>query len=212
MPGLDLPDPCPGTWILGLPGRLSMHSRPPRSLPEANPPPDLREGPRRHTRRPTSARPQSWIFPARPPRKTGGRENSCRANPGPTWASCSLEVLSPNGLSPESRISLLGNIISLCGKWISLLENRISLLDAYAKILKVPSRMVFGHNLHYMAPFAIPRAGFCMVLQRASFVVFMPLGGFGSPGSDFGFPGRHFGLGTFLAQCLGPGKHTFARK
>ena len=94
LPGLDLPDPCPGTWILGLQGRPSMHSRPPRSLPGANPPPDLREGPQWHTRRPTSAKLQSGKIPARPPRKSGGRENSCRANPGPTWASCSLGFVS----------------------------------------------------------------------------------------------------------------------
>ena len=102
LPGLDLPDPCPDRWILSLQGRPSMHSRPPRSFPEANPPPDLREGPRRHTRRPTSAKPQSGKFAARPPRKSGGRENSCRANPGPTWASWSSEILSPNGPSPEA--------------------------------------------------------------------------------------------------------------
>ena len=29
--------------------------------------------------------------------------------------------------------------------------------------------MVFGHNFHYMAPFGIPRPGFCMVFQPASF-------------------------------------------
>ena len=124
LPGLDLPDPCLERWTVGLQGRPSMHSRPSRSLPEANPPPDLREGPQRHT----SANLRSGIFPTRPLQKSGGRENSCRANPGPTWASCSLEVLSPNGLSSESRISLLGNRISLCGKRISLLENRISFL------------------------------------------------------------------------------------
>ena len=39
--------------------------------------------------------------------------------------------------------------------------------------------MVFGRNLHYMAPFGIPRTGFCMVFQRASFV-------FSCPGADFG--------------------------
>ena len=83
----------------------------------------------------------------------------------------------------EHRISLFENRISLLGSRISLLENRISLLEAYAKILKVPSRMVFGHNLHYMAPFAIPRAGFCMVFQRASFV-------FSCPGADFGARGQ----------------------
>ena len=71
----------------------------------------------------------------------------------------------------ESRIFLLKNRISLP-------ETRISLLEAYTKIFRVPSKMVFGHNLHYMAPFAIPRAGFCMVFQRASFV-------FSCPGTDF---------------------------
>ena len=197
MPGLDLPDPCPDRWILSLQGRPSMHSRPPRSVPEANPPPDLREGPRRHTQRPTSAKPQSGIFPARPPRKSRGRENSCQANPGLTWASCSLEVLSPNGLSPESRIALLGNRISLRGKRISLPENRISLLEAYAKILKVPSRMGFGHNLHYMAPFAIPRAGFCIVFQRTSFVYSCPEADFGARGQILKPSGQHFGPGTF---------------
>ena len=43
--------------------------------------------------------------------------------------------------------------------------------------------MVFGHTLHYMAPFAIPRAGFCMVFQRASFV-------FSCPGVEFGARGQ----------------------
>ena len=36
---------------------------------------------------------------------------------------------------------------------------------------QVPFKMVFGHNLHYMAPFGIPRTGFCMVFQHASLVV-----------------------------------------
>ena len=83
----------------------------------------------------------------------------------------------------ENMISLLGNRISLLESRISILENRISLLEAYTKILRVPSKMVFGHNLHYMAPFAIPRAGFCMVCQRASFV-------FSCPGADLGGAGQ----------------------
>ena len=45
------------------------------------------------------------------------------------------------------------------------------------------SKMVLGHNLHHMAPFAIPRAGCCMVFQRASFV-------FSCPGADFGAQDR----------------------
>ena len=72
-------------------------------------------------------------------------------------------------------------------------------------------KMVFGHNLHYMAPCSIPRAGFCMVFQRAS-CVYMPESGFLSPGSDFGSPGRHFCLGTFFVQIWGPDKHEFAMK
>ena len=42
--------------------------------------------------------------------------------------------------------------------------------------------MFFGRNLHCMAPFAILRAGFCMVFQRASFV-------FSCPGVDVGAAG-----------------------
>ena len=45
--------------------------------------------------------------------------------------------------------------------------------------------MVFDHNLHYMAPFAIPRAGFCTEFQRASFV-------FSYQGVDFGAAGQIF--------------------
>ena len=50
--------------------------------------------------------------------------------------------------------------------------------------------MVFGHNLHHMAPFEFLRAGFCMVFQRASFVVHAqgwivePLVRFGDPQAD----------------------------
>ena len=76
--------------------------------------------------------------------------------------------------------------------------------------------MVLGHNLHYMAPFEIPRAAFCMVFRRASFV-FSCQGtdfgaqdaDFGSPGSDFGSPGQHFGPGTILAPQNGPEKNMF---
>ena len=71
------------------------------------------------------------------------------------------------------------------------------MLEAYAKILKVPSRMVLGHNLHYMAPFAIPRAGFCMVFQRASFVSSCPEADFGALGQILEPSGQHVGPGTF---------------
>ena len=72
--------------------------------------------------------------------------------------------------------------------------------------------MVFGHNLHYMALFEIPRTGFCMVFQRASFV-------FSCPGADFGAQDRildsqvdMLACGPFFGQFWGPEKSGFAMK
>ena len=82
---------------------------------------------------------------------------------------------------------------------LSLIENRIPLLVAYTRSLKVPSKMVFGHNLRYMAPFGISRTGFCMVFQPVSFFfhaqgqIFEPRIGFLDPGSTF-WPGDLFGV------------------
>ena len=45
---------------------------------------------------------------------------------------------------------------------------------AYTRILRCTPKMVFGHNLRYMAPFDFSRAGFCMVFRRASFVFSCP--------------------------------------
>ena len=59
--------------------------------------------------------------------------------------------------------------------------------------------MVFGHNLHHVAPFEIPRAGFCMVFQRASFV-------FSCPGADFGSQVNILGWGAFWAEKMVPKK------
>ena len=56
-------------------------------------------------------------------------------------------------------------------------------------------KMVFGHNLHHMAPFGILEAGFCMVFRCASFC-------FLAPGTHFGTPGPKFGPGIWK---LGPG-------
>ena len=59
--------------------------------------------------------------------------------------------------------------------------------------------MIVGHNLHYMAPFGIPRPGFCMFFQPASFVfhawgrMFEPGIGFWIPRSTF-WPGDPFGV------------------
>ena len=46
-------------------------------------------------------------------------------------------------------------------------------------------QVVLDHNLCYMAPFAIPRAGFCIEFRRASFI-------FSCPGVDFGTTGQIF--------------------
>ena len=72
--------------------------------------------------------------------------------------------------------------------------------------------MVFGHNLHHMAPFEFLEAGFCMVFRRASFVFSCPGVDFGAAGQILGAPGRHFGPGGFLGQFWGPEKHTFIMK
>ena len=72
--------------------------------------------------------------------------------------------------------------------------------------------MVFGHNLHHMAPFDFSRAGFCMEFRRASFVFSMGwLGrdGFGGPGSDFGTPRSTFWPGDALGSILGSQKTYF---
>ena len=85
-------------------------------------------------------------------------------------------------------------------KLMFLFDNRASLLEANTKILRWPFKMVVGHNLHNMAPFAIPNTGFCMVFQRASFV-------FSCPGADVWAQERIFGSrvnmlarGPFMGQ------------
>ena len=82
---------------------------------------------------------------------------------------------------------------------------------AYTRILKGTPKMVFGHNLRYMAPFDFPRAGFCMVLRRASIA-------FSCLGMDFGGRGRIFGpgvnilaRGAFWGQKWGPKKTVLQR-
>ena len=72
--------------------------------------------------------------------------------------------------------------------------------------------MVFGYNLHHMAPFDFSSAGFCMEFRRASFV-------FSCPGADFGGRGRIFGPGVnilargpFLGSKMGPEKDSFAEE
>ena len=40
---------------------------------------------------------------SRPPRKSGGRENPCRADPGPTWAQLGLDSGWPGPAGPASE-------------------------------------------------------------------------------------------------------------
>ena len=71
--------------------------------------------------------------------------------------------------------------------------------------------MVFGHNLHHMAPFGIPRVAFCMVFRRASFV-------FSCQGTDFGAQDQIWdpqvnilARGPFWHQNMVPKKHVLWR-
>ena len=75
-------------------------------------------------------------------------------------------------------------------------------------------RMVFGHNLHHMAPFGILEAGFCMVFRCASFWLLVPGTHCWTPGPKSrpriwklgpGWPGE------VLEQKWGSEKHGFAR-
>ena len=72
--------------------------------------------------------------------------------------------------------------------------------------------MVFGHNLRYVAPFDFPRAGFCIVFRRASFVFSCPGADLGGRGRIFGPWGQHFGPGTFFGSRMGPEKDSFAEE
>ena len=56
-------------------------------------------------------------------------------------------------------------------------------------------KMVFGHNLHHMAPFEILEAGFCTVFRRASFWFLVPGVKFGTPDPKFGTPDPKLGPG-----------------
>ena len=106
----------------------------------------------------------------------------------------------------KSRIFLLGNRIFLLESRSSILENSSSLLQTYTKILKVPCKMVFGHNLH-MAPFEFLEAQFCTDFWHTSFWFLCPRVDFGTIGPILGPPGQHFGPGTFRGHFLP--QHTF---
>ena len=77
---------------------------------------------------------------------------------------------------------------------------------AYTRILKGTPKMVFGHNLRYMAPFDFSSAGFCMFFRRASFVVLCTGTDFGGRGRILEPQGRHFGPWTLLVPKMVPKK------
>ena len=73
-------------------------------------------------------------------------------------------------------------------------------------------KMVFGHNLHHMAPFGILEAGFCMVFRPASFWFLVPGTRFWTPEPKFG--SRIWKLGSgwpgeVLGGKMGVGKTWF---
>ena len=68
------------------------------------------------------------------------------------------------------------------------------------------SKMVLGHNLHHMAPFEIPRAGFCMVFHRASFVFSCPGAGLGAQDRILDPQVNILGWGPFWHQKVVPKK------
>ena len=86
-----------------------------------------------------------------------------------------------------------------CFSWYDLCETLLG-QPAQPSFLKWPFKIVFGHNLQHMAPFAIPNTRFCMVFQRASLF-------FSCPGMDFWAQDQIFGSrvdilarGPFLAK------------
>ena len=60
-------------------------------------------------------------------------------------------------------------------------------------------KIVFGHNLHHMAPFPDPRPGFCMVFRRATFI-------FLAPGTTSWTQDPIFGLGSQVGLPTRPGR------
>ena len=80
-------------------------------------------------------------------------------------------------------------------------------------------KMVFGNNLHHMAPFGILEAGFCMVFRPASFWFLVPGTHFWTPEPKFGSRNQNLdpgfgdlapaGLGRFWEGKLGLEKHGF---
>ena len=64
-------------------------------------------------------------------------------------------------------------------------------------------KMLFGHNLHHMAPFGILEAGFCMVFRCAHFWFWVPGTQFWTPGPKFGPRIWKLGAG-WPGEVLGP--------
>ena len=117
----------------------------------------------------------------------------------------------------QNRHSLINKLLLLYDKssrqldW--LVHNLPSQLEAWFGLiwLGLP-KMVFGHNLHHIAPFLFLEAGFCMVFRRAFLLLFVPGTNFWTQDPIFCLesqiwlrtrPGRCF------QQIRGPEKHGF---
>ena len=82
----------------------------------------------------------------------------------------------------------------------------------YQDFERYPPKMVFGHNLHYMAPFNFCEDGVLHGFPARTFCFFMPGVAFWRPGSAFWAWSQHFGPGTVSGSKMGVEKHTFAMK
>ena len=69
-------------------------------------------------------------------------------------------------------------------------------------------KMVFGHNLHRMAPFGILEAGFCMVFRPASFWFWVPRTNIGARGQNWS---KNLILGPFWVP-FGPRRPNFQKQ
>ena len=141
--------------------------------------------------------PEAWILAlVRPTQFCAGRESSGNAGFEQIWA----------GEGTFSTLAMLPGS-SRIWPWPTLGSGQVwTRTDSESW---VHCKMVLGHNLHYIAPFAIPRTGFCMVFQRASFVVHAR-GQIWEPGIRLLDLGQRVGPETFLGSKMGPENSGFA--
>ena len=140
--------------------------------------------------------PEAWILAlVRPTQKNVGRESS--GNAGAEQILAAEGTFSTPTILPGS--SRIWPRPDLARPWVPAKSGP-------GPILRVHSKMFFGHNLNYMAPFAIPRAGFRMCFSARIFCLFMPKDDVLNRGLTLLIRGQHVGLGTFFGSKMGPPK------